>query len=224
VAEKIFISGGTGYVGASLITRLLSRGHVVRALCRPGSEHKVPSGAEPVPGNALGPMSFSVAGCDTFVHLVGTPHPAPWKGPQFRAVDLVSLKASLTAAKLAAVTHIVYVSVAHPAPVMKAYIDVRMECERLIAESPMRASILRPWYVLGPGHRWPMALVPAYWLFERLPGMADAARRLGLVTLEQMVEALTWSIENPPETTRILSVEQIRQARLGAESRFSARV
>src|SRR5688572_10199023 len=122
MSGTIFISGGTGYIGASLIPRLLRTGHAVRALCRPGSEHKLAAGADAVPGNALDPVSFSAAGCDTFVHLVGTPHPAPWKGAQFRAVDLVSLKASLAAAKGARVSHFVYVSVAHPAPVMQSYI------------------------------------------------------------------------------------------------------
>jgi uncharacterized protein YbjT (DUF2867 family) len=224
MSGTIFISGGTGYMGASLIPRLLGTGYTVRALCRPGSEHKVAAGAYPVPGNALSPISFSAAGCDTFVHLVGTPHPAPWKGAQFRAVDLPSLEASLAAAKMAGVSHFVYVSVAHPAPIMKSYIDVRPECERLIAQSSMRASILRPWYVLGPGHRWPLALVPAYRVMERLPVTGEMARRLGLVTLEQMVEALAWSIENPPESRRVLSVEQIRTVGSRADGRVSASV
>jgi uncharacterized protein YbjT (DUF2867 family) len=208
--SSIFVSGGTGYIGASLVPRLLERGHCVRVLCRPGSEHKVPHGAEPVRGYALDPTSFSPAGCDSFIHLVGTPHPSPWKGPQFRNVDLVSLKSSVAASKLAQVRHFVYVSVAHPAPVMKAYIEVRTECERIVGKSGLRASVLRPWYVLGPGHRWPMALAPAYWLCERLPGLAEPARRLGLVTLEQMVETLVWSAENPPDTVRVSEVPDIR--------------
>ena len=33
----------------------------------------------------------------------------------------------------------------------------------------MTATIVRPWYVLGPGHRWPLALVPLYRLAERFP-------------------------------------------------------
>ncbi len=53
--------------------------------------------------------------------------------------------------------------------VMKAYQAARAEGERMIRESGLAATILRPWYVLGPGHRWPYALVPMYWLFERIP-------------------------------------------------------
>src|SRR5712692_3709874 len=210
---KIFITGGTGYLGRSLIPRLLERGHEVRALVRPGSEHKLSSGCAPVPGNALDATSFAtrVTPADTLVHLVGVSHPAPWKAEQFRAVDLASVRASVAAARDAGVRHLVYVSVAHPAPVMKAYIEVRAECEALIAAAGLNATILRPWYILGPSHRWPVTLKPLYWLFERLPSTADSARRLGLVTLEQMTDALLWAVNNPAEGIRVLPVCDIRR-------------
>ena len=145
--------------------------------------------------------------------MVGTPHPAPWKGPQFRAVDLPALKASVAAAREAGVEHFVYVSVAHPAPIMQAYIDVRMECEAEIARAGLIATILRPWYVLGPGHWWPLALKPFYALLETVPATREDAVRLGLVTLDQMTDAMLWAIENPPIATRIMDVPAIRQAR-----------
>lgn len=56
--------------------------------------------------------------------------------------------------------------VAHPAPVMRAYIEVRQECERFLEDLKLTRTILRPWYVLGPGHRWPIALKPVYALLE----------------------------------------------------------
>src|SRR5262249_20632521 len=127
-----------------------------------------------------------VSPAETFVHLVGVSHPAPWKADQFRAVDLASVRASVSAAREARIRHFVYVSVAHPAPVMKVYIEVRAECEMLLASAGLNATILRPWYILGPGHRWPVVLKPLYWIFERLPSTSDTTRRLGLVTLEQM--------------------------------------
>lgn len=79
----------------------------------------------------------------------------------------------------------------------------------------MSATFLRPWYVLGPGHRWPYALIPFYWLLERLPGTRETARRLGLVTLPQMIAALVDAIENPADGIRIVDVPAIRRARPG---------
>jgi len=211
--RNIFITGGTGYIGKRLIPELLGRGHRVRALARQGSESKLAAGCEVVIGDPLKKESFAgqISPSDTFVQLVGVPKPSPTKGAQFRAVDLESIRASVPAAAAAGIAHFVYVSVAHPAPVMKDYIAVRAEGESLIRASGLRASILRPWYVLGPGHRWPYMLVPMYKLFELLPGTRETARRLGLVTLRQMLNALLYAIENPADGFQVIEPPQIKQ-------------
>jgi len=110
VTEKIFISGGTGYVGRAVTRKLLERGHSVLALARAGSESKVTAGAQLVTGNALKGQSFvnSLEPGMTSVHLTGTPHPAPWKEKEFRANDLASLRESAAAAQSVGVGHFVY--------------------------------------------------------------------------------------------------------------------
>jgi uncharacterized protein YbjT (DUF2867 family) len=210
--KNVFIAGGTGYIGQVLIPLLIERGHEVRALVRRGSERKLPHGCQAVIGNALDVSTFAdqVRPSDTFVQLVGVPHPSPAKAAHFQSIDLASVRASVSAADRAGVKHFVYVSVAQPAPVMKAYQAVRAEGEKLIRDSGMNATILRPWYVLGPGHRWAYALLPMYWLFERIPGTRDTARRLGLVALEEMVAALMRSVESPADGILILDVPSIR--------------
>ena len=120
--RQVFLSGGTGYVGHALVTKLIERGHRTRVLARPGSERKVPDGAEIIHGNPLDPNTFAaaVSAADVFVQLTGVAHPAPWKEQAFRAIDLASVRGSAEVAKSAGVSHFVYVSVAQPAPVMKA--------------------------------------------------------------------------------------------------------
>lgn len=214
IPRCVFITGATGYMGHSLSAALLARGHSVRALTRQASVRRVVSGATVVVGNALDPSTFAeaVAPADTLVHLVGTPNPSPAKAAGFLAVDLPSVDAALAAAQAAGVRHFVYVSVAQPAPVMRAYVAVRQTGEARVRASGIPASILRPWYVLGPGHRWPYVLIPLYALFTLLPPTRDTARRLGLVTLEQMVSALVASIERGPEGVRVYDVPGIRDA------------
>jgi uncharacterized protein YbjT (DUF2867 family) len=213
--HSVFITGGTGYLGRPLISELVQRGHEVRALVRAGSEAKLPSGCQALLGNALEASSYRehIRPADTFVQLVGVSHPSPSKAAQFRSVDLASASGAINAAKESGVQHFVYLSVAHPAPVMKAYIEVRTACEAMIRESGMNATILRPWYVLGPGHRWPYALLPMYWLMELFPPTREGARRLGLVTLEQMKRALVHAVENPCRGLRIVEVPEIRHSR-----------
>lgn len=215
--RDVFITGATGYIGRALVPALLGRGHAVRALVRPGAEAKLTPGAAPVVGDALDAASYrdAVAPADTFVHLVGTPRPSPLKRRQFREIDLVSIRAALDAAVHARVQHFVYLSVAHPAPIMAAYIAVRKEGESLLRQSGLRATILRPWYVLGPGHYWPFALAPVYGLLERLRPTRAMALRLGLVTIGEMTAALVNSVENPPAAAHILGVPEIALARIG---------
>ena len=214
IHHSIFITGATGYLGRALIPALLDRGHTVRALARPASVQCIPAGAQVTAGDALDWETFAhaVAPADTLVHLVGTPHPGPGRNPSFRTVDLHSVDAALAAAAASGIRHFVYVSVAQPAPVMWHYIAVRQVAESRIRESGIAATILRPWYVLGPGHRWPLAMAPFYPLFELLPPTRSAARRLGFVSLAQMVCALVAAVEQEPDEVRIIDVPAIRAA------------
>ncbi|HEY3204901.1 MAG TPA: NAD(P)H-binding protein [Thermoanaerobaculia bacterium] len=213
--RNVFVTGATGYLGRRMIPDLVERGHTVRALVRPESRGRLPAGCEAITGNALDGASFAlrVPPSDTFLHLVGVPHPSPAKAALFRSVDLASIRASAEAAAQAGIAHFVYVSVAHPAPVMKAYWGARAEGEAILREKGLNATILRPWYVLGPGHRWPYLLLPAYWMLERLPATRATARRLGLLTLEEMAWALVYAIESPTEGVRTLEVPEIRDLR-----------
>lgn len=211
--RRVFVTGATGYLGARLIPRLLARGHHITALTRAASAGAVPSGCEVVVGNPLESDTFveQVRGADTLVHLVGVPKPAPWKGPQFRAIDGPSAMAAIRAAREAGVPHVVYVSVAHPAPIMRDYIAVRRECEAAIGAAGLVATILRPWYILGPGHWWPLALQPVYRLMEQFPATRAAALRLGLVTIQEMLVTMLWAIEQPPSDSRVIEVPEIRR-------------
>src|ERR1051326_6527909 len=208
--QSLFLTGGTGYMGSRLVPMLLAGSHEVRALTRIPSVSRLPMGCHPVFGSAVGGGYDSHVPQEcTFVHLVGVAHPSPAKAEQFRTVDLAALRISVAAAVKARVRHFVFVSVAHPAPAMKAYIAVRQECEQIIHESGLNATILRPWYVLGPGHRWPYPLLPIYRLMEGIPSKRETALRLGLVTLSQMLNALVAAVENPCEGTKIVDVPAI---------------
>lgn len=208
------MTGATGYLGRALIPPLLARGHRVLALARRGSETRVPVGSEAVTGDALDAATYRarVPQGATFVHLVGVAHPSPKKAPQFRAVDLASLKAALAVAVPAGVSHFVYLSVAHPAPAMKAYWEARAEGESLLLATGLPATILRPWYVLGPSHRWPYLLLPLYAIAELLPATRGGALRLGLVSRAQMTAALVEAVETPPAGVRVVTVPEIRTA------------
>jgi uncharacterized protein YbjT (DUF2867 family) len=211
---NVFITGGTGYLGQRLVPRLMERRHGVTALVRKGSESKLPARCQTVYGDALKPETFTdrVKPADTFVQLVGVAHPGPAKAKEFREIDLASVRASVAVAVKNGISHFVYVSVAQPAPVMKAYQEVRAEGEALLRASAMNTTVLRPWYILGPGHWWPLLTLPGYWACQLIPATRAGARRLGLVTLAQMVAALVAAVEQPPHGVRVMEVPDIRHS------------
>ena len=213
-SRNVFVTGATGYVGRRLVSALIARGHHVRALVRPESAGRLPAGVTTVVGDALDAATFAAAvtPMDTIVHLVGTPHPSPSKAPEFQRVDLASARASVTAATLARAPHFVYVSVAHPAPVMHAFIEVRQQGEALVRASGLAATILRPWYVLGPGHRWAYLLQPLYALARLLPSTRATAERLALLPRRAVIDTLVRSIESPPTAVTVLEAPQITRS------------
>jgi uncharacterized protein YbjT (DUF2867 family) len=211
---RIFIMGGTGYMGQPLIRELVNRGHNVTAVVREGSEKKLPPNCAAVIGNVLDSESYArhVPGHSTFVQLVGVAHPGPAKAQQFVEIDERSAMEAIRVSRSAGIGHFVYISVAHPAPAMHAYVAVRTRCELAIRESGLNATILRPWYVLGPGHQWPRLLIPFYWLAERIPSKRESALRLGLVTIDQMIASLVRAVEHPVQGIEIVDVPGIRLA------------
>jgi uncharacterized protein YbjT (DUF2867 family) len=197
-----------------LIAELVRRGHRVRALVRESSRGKLPAGCEAVVGDALNveDVARALGNADTLVQLVGRLNPASWRADDFREVDRASCLASLAAARGSSVRHFVYLSVAQPAPMMRAYVAVRAECEELIRASAIPATFVRPWYILGPGRRWPVLLLPLYWLLGLLPATRASARRLGLIPRDEIVRAMVFAIEHPSGKTLILDREAIARA------------
>jgi NAD(P)-dependent dehydrogenase (short-subunit alcohol dehydrogenase family) len=172
---RVFITGGTGYIGRRLIPILQRQGCAVRALVRAGSERKVPPGCEVVAGNPLDRTSFesAIEQYSTFVQLVGVPHPSPAKAQQFYDIDLVSARASIDAAA---------------APGRSLRLRQRRAAAPTARPTSCRAPSPRPpgagrphvqrapsVVVLGPGHRWP--IVPkAVLLDRRAPGLVARRR------------------------------------------------
>ncbi len=75
---KLFVTGGTGFVGSHFLQQALAAGHEVVALRRPGSRPRLPLEAEPrwLEGALDEDWSAALQGCDVLVHLAShTPNP-----------------------------------------------------------------------------------------------------------------------------------------------------
>ena len=213
--QTVFITGGTGYIGKRLIRALLLEGNYrVMSLVRKGSEYKLPGQCEVVVGNALDAESYQhkIPAEAIFIHLVGVAHPSPAKKEQFKTIDAVSVEEAAKAATTAAVSHFIYVSVAmYPSRIMAAFQEVRAAGERRLLACPFKTSFIRPWYVIGPGHWWPLLLNPFYFIACLIPSKKEAARQLGTVRLQQMINCLVYAVKHEPEGNRVYGVEEIKK-------------
>ncbi len=212
--QTVFITGGTGYIGTRLIKALLADGNFhIKALTRKGSENKLPKGCEIIYADALNADSYknSIAPAAIFVHLIGVAHPSPAKAEQFRKIDLISVQQAAKAAATAGIKHFIYLSVAmYPTTIMKDYQEVRARGETILLQQHFTCSFIRPWYVLGPGHWWPLLLKPFYWLAKFIPSKREAAKQLGTVTIKQMIETIVYAIKNQPPVNTVYDVSKIK--------------
>ena len=68
---RIFLTGGTGFIGSHLLQQALAAGHDVVALRRPGAEARIPLDQQPhwLEGGLADDWSEALASCDAFIHL-----------------------------------------------------------------------------------------------------------------------------------------------------------
>ncbi len=167
---KIFITGGSGFVGGHLI-EWLSKHHEVRALARSGASAAAVRryGATPVTG-ALADLDASHVGdAEVFIHAAAY---VKSYGPRsaFEASNIDGTRRALDAAKLAGAKRFIHLSTeamlfdgfdllqvdeAHPTPRRQRYLysETKAEAERLVlaANAPgFNTLSLRPRLVWGP--------------------------------------------------------------------------
>jgi len=198
---SVFITGGTGYIGRRLIPMLLKKQYAVTALVRKQSVHKLPAGCKHIIADPFNAASYvqEIPPESIFIHLLGVSHPGPKKKQLFYSVDLASVKASAAAAQQAGVVHFIYISVAqYPTKIMADYQDARAQAEAVILSTGIKSTFIRPWYITGPGHYWPLVFQPFFKLMEMLPATRQKARALALVPLHQMLLALADAADHPP--------------------------
>jgi nucleoside-diphosphate-sugar epimerase len=109
---RVFVTGGSGFIGGRLIERLRRDGHEVRALARsPSAAERVRSrGAEPVEGNLADTdaMRAGAAGCELAFHAAATL--GDWGSPEeFERGNVQGTRNALSACAESGVRRFVHV-------------------------------------------------------------------------------------------------------------------
>jgi nucleoside-diphosphate-sugar epimerase len=173
--SRVFVTGGSGFVGRHVITALRSRGFSVKALVRSKiAEARVAAlGADLAHGDLSdrAALATGLEGCRTVLHVAG--HLREWDHERaFRDSNVEGTRRLLEAATASGVRVFVQVGAAavvmgEPMPMLNVdetlplrfpawapYIATKAEAERLVlaANGPgMRTCVVRPPFIWGPG-------------------------------------------------------------------------
>jgi dihydroflavonol-4-reductase len=139
---KVFVTGGTGFVGANLVRALLSSGYEVRALIRAGSSQKNVKNLpiERVTGDLSNhkTLTEAMAGCDALAHVAA--HYSLWRadGPSLYSANVEGTRNILEAAADAGVGRVVYTSsvaaLGVPAPGQVADETLQTTADQLVSD------------------------------------------------------------------------------------------
>jgi len=152
---KVFVTGGTGFIGAEVLEQLKDAGHDVRALVRPGRGRgagTMPGGVEVVEGDVLDEdLAKHLSGMDAVIHLVGIIRSYPGRGITFQKLHVEAARNVLEAMKSAGVERLIHMSaLGAEAGGVTEYFRTKYEAENLVKESGLKWTVMKPSVVYGP--------------------------------------------------------------------------
>ena len=190
-ARRVFVTGGTGFVGRAVIQALRAEGYAVRCLVRRGSERDLRGfGAiERVEGDVMARQSLDegIAGCDAVVHLVGIIHERPAIGSTFERVHVQGTQNVLDAAAAAGARRYVHMSaLGTRSGARSRYHRTKWAAEEAVRSSPIPWTIFRPSIIYGRGDEFITMLRSMLERLPIVPVIGSGRQRVQPVPVEQV--------------------------------------
>jgi len=195
---KIFIAGGTGFVGGHVVRELSGRGCRVRLLVhRRGASFE---GVEQIEGDVTCPESLEqgVDGCAAVVNLVGIIREFPAKGTTFERLHVQATANLLAAAKKAGIRRYVQMSALGTRPnAVSRYHKTKFRAEELVRNSGLKWTILRPSLIFGPQDAFVTMFARQLRLAPVLPVIGSGAYRLQPIHVRDVARCFALALEMP---------------------------
>ncbi|MEO8090456.1 MAG: SDR family oxidoreductase [Gemmatimonadales bacterium] len=201
------VTGATGYIGGRLATRLLARGHRVRAMARDPRRlgALAAAGGQPVAGDVLQPESLApalhdVAAAYYLIHSMGT-------GADFAERDRTGAANFAAACAAAGVGRIIYLGgLGQPGPALSTHLASRQEVGEVLRAGTVPVTELRAAIIVGAGsasfeiirdlaRKLPVMICPR-WVRSRCEPIA----------LDQVLEYLMGVLDEPRTVGQVLEV------------------
>jgi NADH dehydrogenase len=151
--SRVFVTGGSGFVGRAVVGELLGRSHTVIMLDHRGAIDDLIGRVTPVRGDLFddAALGAGMAGCDAVVHLVGIIFEKPAAGVTFERIHHEGTRRVVDAARRAGVRRYAHMSALGTRPgAASAYHRTKYEAEQYVRASGLEWTIFRPAMIHGP--------------------------------------------------------------------------
>lgn len=227
----VAVTGATGFVGRSIVRRLVSSGVHVRAHVRDRAKARAVLGGVPegsltlVQGGITDARALAdlLKGASACVHLVGILREAPG-GQTFKACHIEATRSVLGACLAAGVTRYLHMSALGVCSDGKTgYLDSKWEAERLVRATDLDWTIFRPGLIHGRDGEFtrmmagwcrgeaPGGILPYFTRWESdlsvpLGPSVEVAPTVAPVSVEDVAEAFARALDEPRTIGEIYNV------------------
>ena len=216
IAMKVFLTGGTGFVGKNMLQRLLADGHGVRASLRslPGQKARLVQGfykqgdfqyvrGDVVEGTGL---DEGMQGCDAVIHLVGI---IMEKGKNtFERVHHIGTRNVVEAAKRTGIKRFVHMSaLGARGDGPSAYQVTKWKGEEEVRRSGIPFCILRPSLIFGEGDGFVTQMIETMRtapIFRPVPG--DGKPKFRPVFIDDVTACFTRALSTEAATNQTVGL------------------
>jgi uncharacterized protein YbjT (DUF2867 family) len=177
---KIFVAGGTGFVGEHLVAALREKGHEVRLLVHRRNSQAADD-IHQTEGDVTRLETFgqAVRGCDAVINLVGIIREFPSRGITFERLHVQATANMLEATRMAGIRRYLQMSALGTRPdAVSRYHQSKFRAEELVRSSGLDSTILRPSLIYGPKDAFINMLAGQLRLAPVMPVIGSGSYRL----------------------------------------------
>jgi len=195
---KVFVTGGTGFLGRAIIAQLSAEKHKVRALIHRTNPFENSSNIETVVGNTTKSETLEglLSGYDAVIHLVGIIREFPRRGITFDKLHTQSTANILRAAETQGVQRYIQMSANGTREnAVTEYHRTKWAAEQLVRQSKLDWTILQPSLVFGPQDMFVNMLAQLIKALPVVPVMGHGQYQLQPVHIEDVARSFVMALD-----------------------------
>src|SRR3954453_20561460 len=172
MAGRVFVTGGSGFVGSAVIDALVARGHSVNALSHRRTVKGESAAVRTIRGDLFDAAALDegMRGCEAVIHLVGIIMEQRGRGVTFERIHVEGTRNVVDAAKRQGIKRYLHMSALGTRPgAVSTYHRTKFEAEEYVRASGLEWTIIRPSLIHGPkgefmqmGGRWARFSAPPF--------------------------------------------------------------